>query len=223
MLELQEHLQDLQPRHRQRQDGAERPDPDTQRRRLRHRHRRQRRGQVHHAERHRRHVPGGCSGKIIIDGTDVTKLPEHKRAALSGPGVPGPHDGHRRHYADRGESGPGRPPRPAPRPCGWGITQAGTGAVPASCSKTLGLGLEDRLTTKVGLLSGGQRQALTLLMATLKQAQAAAAGRAHRGSRPQDRRQGAGALTDRIVAGEQPHHPDDHPQHDAMPSSTETA
>ena len=33
--------------------------------------------------------------------------------------------------------------------------------------KALGLGLEDRLTTKVGLLSGGQRQALTLLMATL--------------------------------------------------------
>ena len=34
--------------------------------------------------------------------------------------------------------------------------------------KTLGLGLEDRLTSKVGLLSGGQRQALTLLMATLQ-------------------------------------------------------
>ena len=34
--------------------------------------------------------------------------------------------------------------------------------------KTLGLGLEDRMTSKVGLLSGGQRQALTLLMATLK-------------------------------------------------------
>ena len=36
------------------------------------------------------------------------------------------------------------------------------------CLSTLGLGLEDRLTSKVGLLSGGQRQALTLLMATLK-------------------------------------------------------
>ena len=34
--------------------------------------------------------------------------------------------------------------------------------------KTLGLGLENRMTSKVGLLSGGQRQALTLLMATLK-------------------------------------------------------
>ena len=34
--------------------------------------------------------------------------------------------------------------------------------------KTLGLGLEDRMTSKVGLLSGGQRQAVTLLMATLK-------------------------------------------------------
>ena len=37
--------------------------------------------------------------------------------------------------------------------------------------KILGLGLEDRLTSKVGLLSGGQRQALTLLMATLKKPQ----------------------------------------------------
>lgn len=34
--------------------------------------------------------------------------------------------------------------------------------------KRLGLGLEDRLTSKVGLLSGGQRQALTLLMSTLR-------------------------------------------------------
>ena len=48
------------------------------------------------------------SGTITIDGQDVTKLPEHK-------GVPGPHDGHRAHHADRGKSGAGSPPGPAPR------------------------------------------------------------------------------------------------------------
>ena len=51
------------------------------------------------------------SGKIVIDGTDVTGLPEHKRAAFLGPD-----DGHRAHHADRGEPGPCRPPRAAPRP-----------------------------------------------------------------------------------------------------------
>ena len=52
--------------------------------------------------------------------------------------------------------------------------------------KILGLGLEDRLTSKVGLLSGGQRQALTLLMATLQKTEAASAGRAYRSTRPKD-------------------------------------
>ena len=46
--------------------------------------------------------------------------------------------------------------------------QPPSGRSTASCCKILDLGLEDRLTTKVGLLSGGQRQALTLLMATLQ-------------------------------------------------------
>ena len=65
------------------------------------------------------------SGKVIIDGADVTNLPEHKRAAFIG-----------RVFQD---------------------PMMGTA-----------LGLESRLTTKVSTLSGGQRQALTLLMATLK-------------------------------------------------------
>ena len=49
----------------------------------------------------------------------------------------------------------------------WGVPKADTEKY-RDMLKTLDLGLEDRLTTKVGLLSGGQRQALTLLMATLQ-------------------------------------------------------
>ena len=49
----------------------------------------------------------------------------------------------------------------------WGITKAERDTY-REMLKTLNLGLEDRLTSKVGLLSGGQRQALTLLMATLR-------------------------------------------------------
>ena len=52
------------------------------------------------------------SGKIVIDGTDVTGLPEHKRAAFLGRVFQDPMMG----TADRGKSGPCRPPRAAPRP-----------------------------------------------------------------------------------------------------------
>ena len=48
------------------------------------------------------------------------------------------------------------------------VSRSRSGRNTLTCSLRLGLGLEDRLTSKVGLLSGGQRQALTLLMATLK-------------------------------------------------------
>ena len=76
----------------------------------------------------------------------------------------------------------------------------------------LGMGLEDRMKQPVGLLSGGQRQALTLLMATLVTPQTAAAGRAHRRPRPGHRRQGAGA--DQEHRGRAGHHlPDGHPQY----------
>ena len=90
---------------------------DAERRRLRHRHRRQRRGQVHDAQRHRRHVLWSTSGKIIIDGSDVTNLPEHKRAAFIGRVFQDPMMGTAAHDVDRGEPRPRRPPRPAPRSC----------------------------------------------------------------------------------------------------------
>ena len=106
------------------------------------------------------------SGTITIDGQDVTKLPEHKRAALLGRVFQDPMMGtaptmqieeNLALAARRGQ----------PRGLKWGIT-ASERTDYKELLKKLDLGLEDRLTAKVGLLSGGQRQALTLLMASLK-------------------------------------------------------
>ena len=105
-------------------------------------------------------------GQIIIDGKDVTKLPEHKRAAFLGRVFQDPMNGTAATMGieenlalalRRGQS----------RTLRVGI-KASEREVYKRLLSTLGLGLEDRLTSKVGLLSGGQRQALTLLMATLK-------------------------------------------------------
>ena len=107
------------------------------------------------------------SGSILIDGQDVTKLPEHKRAALLGRVFQDPMMGTaptmmiEENLALAARRGQRRGLR-------WGITPRGR-ADYRELLRTLDLGLEDRLTSKVGLLSGGQRQALTLLMASLKQ------------------------------------------------------
>ena len=107
------------------------------------------------------------SGSILIDGQDVTKLPEHKRAALLGRVFQDPMMGtaptmmieeNLALAARRGQR----------RGLKWAITPLER-ADYKELLRTLDLGLEDRLTSKVGLLSGGQRQALTLLMASLKQ------------------------------------------------------
>ena len=79
--------------------------------------------------------------------------------------------------------------------------------------KTLDLGLEDRMTSKVGLLSGGQRQALTLLMATLKKPKLLLLDEHTAALDPKTAAKVLDALgEDR--AGEPPDHPDDHPQHE---------
>ena len=104
-------------------------------------------------------------GKIIIDGKDITRLPEHKRAAYIGRVFQDPMMGTAatmqidETLALAARRGAGRTLR-------VGITKK-ENAEYHELLKTLGLGLEDRMTSKVGLLSGGQRQALTLLMATL--------------------------------------------------------
>ena len=106
------------------------------------------------------------SGKVIIDGSDVTNLPEHKRAAFIGRVFQDPMMGTAPSMwieenlalaARRGQR----------RGLSWGVTKEEKEQY-RELLGGLGLGLESRLTTKVSTLSGGQRQALTLLMATLK-------------------------------------------------------
>ena len=105
------------------------------------------------------------SGSIVIGGTDVTRLPEHKRAKFIGRVFQDPMMGTaptmqiEENLALAARRGKRRTLRP-------GITKKER-AEYAERLKILDLGLEDRMTTKVGLLSGGQRQALTLLMASL--------------------------------------------------------
>ena len=106
------------------------------------------------------------SGTISIGGTDVTHLPEFKRAKFIGRVFQDPMmgtaptmqiDENLALAARRGQS----------RGLKWGITKAEKERY-QELLRGLDLGLEDRLTSKVGLLSGGQRQALTLLMASLQ-------------------------------------------------------
>ena len=106
------------------------------------------------------------AGSIAIGGVDVTHLPEHRRAKFIGRVFQDPMMGtaptmqieeNLALAARRGKR----------RGLSWGITRTEREEYREKL-KTLGLGLEDRMTSKVGLLSGGQRQALTLLMASLR-------------------------------------------------------
>ena len=105
-------------------------------------------------------------GKITIDDIDVTKLPEHKRAKYLGRVFQDPMTGTAATMQIE-ENMALAARRGMTRSLKAGIT-AKEREFYRGQLKILGLGLEDRLTSKVGLLSGGQRQALTLLMATLK-------------------------------------------------------
>lgn len=105
-------------------------------------------------------------GQILIDGIDVTKLPEYKRAKYLGRVFQDPMTGTAANMQiDENLALAAR--RGLSRTLRAGIT-AKERAGYKELLKKLDLGLEDRITSKVGLLSGGQRQALTLLMATLK-------------------------------------------------------
>ena len=102
------------------------------------------------------------SGSISLDGKDITFMPEHKRARMIGRLFQDPMRG----------SAPGMSIEEnlamAAKSGGWfsHITKADRALFREKLS-LLEMGLEDRLTQPVGLLSGGQRQALTLLMATI--------------------------------------------------------
>ena len=105
-------------------------------------------------------------GKILIDGTDVTKLPEYRRAAYLGRVFQDPMTGTAATMEIQENLALAKR-RGKPRLLRKGITKEEREEY-QELLKILGLGLESRLTSKVGLLSGGQRQALTLLMATLQ-------------------------------------------------------
>ena len=110
--------------------------------------------------------PVDC-GSIVIDGVDVTKLPEHKRAKYIGRVFQDPMTGT---AADMQivENLALASRRGQRRGLGPGVKHKEK-AEYVELLASLDLGLEDRLTSKVGLLSGGQRQAVTLLlMATLR-------------------------------------------------------
>lgn len=106
-------------------------------------------------------------GKILVDGNDITALPEHKRAVFLGRVFQDPMTGTASTMsieenlaiaARRGKS----------RTLKWGVTKEERVRFKKLLA-TLDLGLEDRLAAKVGLLSGGQRQAITLLMASIQE------------------------------------------------------
>ncbi|MGN0489223.1 MAG: ABC transporter ATP-binding protein [Ruminococcus sp.] len=105
-------------------------------------------------------------GSIILDGANVTGMPEYKRAKYIGRVFQDPMMGTApdmeivENLALAYRRGKGRTLK-------WGVTAKEKEFYKERLS-ILGLGLEDRLTAKVGLLSGGQRQALTLLMASLQ-------------------------------------------------------
>ena len=105
-------------------------------------------------------------GTVSLDGQEISSLPEYKRASLLGRVFQDPMTGTAADMqiienlalaARRGKR----------RTLAWHVTASEKEDYKRQLA-SLGLGLEDRLEAKVGLLSGGQRQALTLLMATIQ-------------------------------------------------------
>ncbi|MBQ7485122.1 MAG: ABC transporter ATP-binding protein [Oscillospiraceae bacterium] len=107
------------------------------------------------------------SGSVVLDGVDITRMPEYKRAKYLGRVFQDPMMGTapsmliEENLALAARRGKHRGLR-------WGIS-GGERERYREMLRQLDLGLEDRMTARVGLLSGGQRQALTLLMASLQQ------------------------------------------------------
>jgi len=103
-------------------------------------------------------------GRIQLGGRDVTRWPEHRRAALIGRVFQNPFAGTAPDMSIA-ENIALAVRRGLPRGFGWAL---GRGLKAEICERVrrLGMGLEDRLANPIGTLSGGQRQALSLLMAT---------------------------------------------------------
>lgn len=106
------------------------------------------------------------SGSIVLDGEDITNLPEYKRAKYLGRVFQDPMMGTASNMSIT-ENLAMAYRRVKRRGLSWGVKK-GEVEKYKEVLKTLDLGLENRMETKVGLLSGGQRQAITLIMATLQ-------------------------------------------------------
>lgn len=105
-------------------------------------------------------------GKIVIDGVNISREPEHKRARYIGRVFQDPMRGTAANMEIQ-ENLAMALRRGKARGLGWGIKNNEKDYYREALAQ-LDLGLQTRMTSKVGLLSGGQRQALTLLMATLQ-------------------------------------------------------
>ena len=103
-------------------------------------------------------------GSIAIDGTDITRWPEHRRAALIGRVFQNPFSGTAPNMSIA-ENLALAVRRGQPRGLGWALNRRLVDELKARVA-TLNMRLEDRLEQPIGSLSGGQRQALTLLMAS---------------------------------------------------------
>ena len=106
-------------------------------------------------------------GNIIVDGVDITNLPEHKRASYLGRVFQDPMTGTAATMSIE-ENMAIAARRGKKRGLGWGITKKEREEFKEQL-KELDLGLDERMSSKVGLLSGGQRQAITLLMAAIQE------------------------------------------------------
>ena len=105
------------------------------------------------------------AGEIILDGQDITYAPEYKRARVIGRLFQDPMKGTAPHMTI--EENLGLAYSRGKRTTLSKAIKKGDRKFFLEQLASLGLGLEERITTNVGLLSGGQRQALTLLMATI--------------------------------------------------------
>ena len=107
------------------------------------------------------------SGKVILDGVDITALPDYKRSKVIGQLFQDPLRGTAPSMTIEENMALAYLRANAPRTSPFSMVSKADRAEFRDRLQVLGLGLEDRMQQPVGLLSGGQRQALTLLMATL--------------------------------------------------------
>ena len=149
-------------------------------------------------------------GKILIDGVDVTALPEHKRAAFIGRVFQDPMMGTAPNMQIEENLALAKR-RGKKRGLRWGVTKAEREEYHERL-KILGLGLENRMEDKVGLLSGGQRQALTLLMASLQKPKLLLLDE-HTAALDPTTAAKVLELSDQIIWGKSTYRADDHVQH----------